>query len=154
MTVYYFDSSAIVKRYITEVGTGWVIATADVSVGNDILVSLVARVEVPAAIFKRQREGSIAVADGALAIADFVSDFSTQYQPIGVTLQLAEQAASLAGKHGLRGYDAVQLATALEASEVRNSLGLSRLIFVSADEALNKASRTEAVLTDNPNHHP
>jgi predicted nucleic acid-binding protein len=154
VTVYYFDSSAIVKRYIAEVGTDWVIATADLSAGNDILVSLLARVEVPAAVFKRQREGSITVADGALAVADFISDFYTQYQPIGVTLQLAEQAASLAEKHGLRGYDAVQLATALEAGAVRDSLGLSRLIFVSADGALNKASRTESVVTDNPNYHP
>src|ERR1700682_2945644 len=96
MVVYYFDSSAIVKRYITEVGTDWVIAAADVDSGNDILVSLVARVEVPAAIFKRQREGSITIADAASAVADFVSDFSTQYQPIAVTIQLAELAASLA----------------------------------------------------------
>lgn len=118
------------------------------------MVSLLARVEVPAAIFKRQREGSITIADAALAVADFVSDFSTQYQPIGVTIQLAEQAASLAERHGLRGYDAVQLSTALEANEVRNSLGLTKLIFVSADEALNKAARSEALQTDNPNHHP
>lgn len=77
MTVYYFDSSAIVKRYITEVGTGWVIGTADVGAGNEILISLLARTEVPAAIFKRQREGSITAADAGLAVSDFVSDFST-----------------------------------------------------------------------------
>lgn len=154
MTVYYFDSSAIVKRYITEVGTGWVIGTADVVAGNEILISLLARTEVPAAIFKRQREGSITVADAGLAVSDFVSDFSTQYQPMAVTLELAEQAASLAEKHGLRGYDAVQLATALEANKVRDSLGLSKLIFVSADGALNKAALSEALLTDNPNLHP
>ena len=73
---------------------------------------------------------------------------------MGLTLQLAEQAASLAEKHGLRGYDAVQLATALEANKVRDSLGLSKLIFVSADGALNKAALSEALLTDNPNLYP
>ncbi|MEK6287855.1 MAG: type II toxin-antitoxin system VapC family toxin [Acidobacteriota bacterium] len=88
------------------------------------------------------------------AVSDFVSDFSTQYQPMGLTLELAEQAASLAEKHGLRGYDAVQLATAVEANQVRDSLGLSKLIFVSADRALNKAALSEALLTDNPNLHP
>lgn len=76
MTVYYFDSSAIVKRYITEVGTGWVIGTADIRAGNEILISLLARTEAPAAIFKRQREGSITVADAGLAVSDFVSDFA------------------------------------------------------------------------------
>ena len=141
----------VISPKLAQVG---VIAAADVNSRNDIMVSLLARVEVPAAIFKRQREGSITIADAALAVADFVSDFSTQYQPIGVTIQLAEQAASLAERHGLRGYDAVQLSTALEANEVRNSLGLTKLIFVSADEALNKAARSEALQTDNPNHHP
>jgi predicted nucleic acid-binding protein len=154
VTVYYFDSSAIVKRYITEVGTSWVTAIADANAGNDILVSLLARVEVPAAVFKRQREGSITAADAATASADFVSDFSTQYQPIAVTEQLVERAATLAQAHGLRGYDAVQLATALEASDIRDSLGLSKLVFVSADDSLNKSAWGEGIPTDNPNHHP
>lgn len=154
MTVYYFDSSAIVKRYITEIGTGWVVGTADVRAGNEILISLLARAEVPAAIFRRQREGSITVSDAGLAISDFVSDFSTQYQPMGLTLKLAEQAASLAEKHGLRAFDAVQLATALEANQIRDSLGLSKLIFVSADGALNRAALSEALRTDDPSLHP
>lgn len=154
MTVYYFDSSAIVKRYITEPGTSWVIATAEVNAGNEILVSLLTRAEVPAAIFKRQREGSITAPDAALVVTDFTNDFSAQYQPIDVTVRLVERAASLAEIYGLRGYDAVQLATAIEASEIRNSLGLPKLIFVSADESLNKSALSEALLTDNPNHHP
>jgi predicted nucleic acid-binding protein len=154
VTIYYFDSSAIVKRYIVEVGTGWVIATAGANAGNDILVSLLARVEVPAAVFKRQREGSITAADAATAVADLVNDFSTQYQPIAVTGQLVERAAILAERYGLRGYDAVQLATAMEASEIRNSLGLPKLVFVSADDSLNKSAQSEAIPTDNPNHHP
>ena len=154
MQVYYFDSSAIVKRYITEAGTNWVAGTANASTGNDILISLLARVEVPAAIFKRQPEGSITGADAASAVADFINDFASQYQPMDVTTQLVERAASLAETHELRGYDAVQLATALEASDIRDSLSLPKLIFVSADEYLNKSAHSEALTIDNPNHHP
>ncbi len=36
MTVYYFDSSAIVKRYISETGTAWVISIVDPAMGNRI----------------------------------------------------------------------------------------------------------------------
>ncbi len=71
-----------------------------------------------------------------------------------MTEQLVERAATLAEKHGLRGYDAVQLATAAEASAIRDSLGLARLVFVSADDSLNTSAQSEGILTDNPNHHP
>ena len=115
---------------------------------------MLARVEVPAAIFKRQRERSISAADAARAVADFSNDFDNQYQPIAVTIQLVERQANLAEKHGLRGYDAVQLSTALEAGEVRDSLGLPKLIFVSADDRLNKCAQSETLPIDNPNYHP
>jgi hypothetical protein len=71
-----------------------------------------------------------------------------------VTRQTVEQAAALADKHGLRGYDAVQLATALEAQAVRDSLGLPQLIFVSADGHLNTAAQSEGLPLENPNNYP
>lgn len=122
MQVYYFDSSAIVKRYISEVGSSWVVTITDTIAGNDILISLLARVEVSAAIFKKQREGSISVAGAASAVTDFINDFGSQYQPIEITVKLVERAADLAHSHALRGYDAVQLAAALESSDIRDSL--------------------------------
>ncbi len=154
MAVYYFDSSAIVKRYVSEVGAKWVIATTDSAAGHDILVSLLARVEVPAAILKRRRERSIKPEDAASAVSDFIEDFDNQYQPIQVTRHVVEKAVALADKHGLRAYDAVQLAAALDAESVRHSLGLAQLIFVSSDEHLNAAARREGLQVDNPNNHP
>ena len=79
MNVYYFDSSAIVKRYISEVGTSWVMVTTDPASGHDILVSLLARAEVPAAIFKRRREGSITALEAVKAAGDFTRDFNSHY---------------------------------------------------------------------------
>jgi len=115
---------------------------------------LLARVEVPAAIFKRRREGSLTALDATRAGDDFANDFDNQYQPTDVTRRLVEQAAALAEKHGLRGYDAVQLATALEVQAVRDSLALSRLIFVSADGDLNAAAQSEGLLVEDPNDYP
>jgi hypothetical protein len=154
VSVYYFDSSAIVKRYINEVGTVWVMATTDLAAGHEIVVSLLARAEVPAAIFKRRREGSITAPDAQKAADDFSKDFNRQYQPMDVTRATVEHAAVLAERHGLRGYDAVQLATALEAQAVCDSLGLPRLIFVSADRQLNTAAQSEGLSVENSNVHP
>lgn len=36
MGVYYFDTSALVKRYVTETGTGWVGTLLDPGNGHDI----------------------------------------------------------------------------------------------------------------------
>ena len=154
MPVYYFDSSAIAKRYITEVGSNWVANIADASSGNDILISMLARVEVAAAIFKRQREGSISAVDAASAVADFINDFESQYQPMDVPIHLVERAADLAQSHALRSYDAVQLATALESSDIRDFLSLPKLVFVSADKHLNMSAQSEGLTIDNPSHHP
>ena len=142
------------SRYISEAGTSWVIATTDPASSHDILISLHARAEVPAAIFKRRREGSITAPNAVKAVADFTKDFDDQYQPMEVTRQLVERAAGLAEKHGLRAYDAVQLATALEAQAVRDSLGLPQLIFVSADDQLNLAAQSKGLPVENPNDHP
>jgi hypothetical protein len=53
------------------------------------------------------------------------------------------EASHLAEKHALRGYDAVQLASALKANEERVSNGLSPLTVVSADTELNDAAHAE-----------
>jgi uncharacterized protein len=60
-----------------------------------------------------------------------------------------QSAALLADLHSLRGYDAVQLASALE---VRLQVPL--LILVSADGDLNTAATAEGLPVENPNTHP
>jgi predicted nucleic acid-binding protein len=53
--IYYFDSSGLVKRYVSEVGSNWVISLTDPAAGNRIYVANITGVEVPAAINKRVR---------------------------------------------------------------------------------------------------
>lgn len=55
-------------------------------------------------------------------------------------------------RHGLRGYDAVQLAAALE---VNHALVQSQmpLTFVAADKNLLTAANTEGLITEDPNAH-
>ena len=88
------------------------------------------------------------------AKARFRRDFRRKLFKIDVTAPLIEQAADLADKHALRGYDSVQLAAAVSANKARVAIGASPLIFVSADNALNAAATAEGLLVDNPNQHP
>ncbi len=58
-----------------------------------------------------------------------------------------------AKKYALRGYDAVQLAAALETEKERIALGLSSLILLSADTDLNDSAIAECLTVDDPNNY-
>lgn len=53
MSVYFFDSSALVKRYANEAGTGWVKGITDPTSPNSIYVAELTGVEVISAIMKK-----------------------------------------------------------------------------------------------------
>jgi hypothetical protein len=59
----------------------------------------------------------------------------------------------LADKHALRGYDAVQLAVALEINAARIADQLPRLLLISSDADLNAAAQIEGLSSDDPNLH-
>ena len=63
-------------------------------------------------------------------------------------------AERLAETHGLRAYDAVQLAAAADLHRDRLVHGLSRLTLISADQELNAAAMAEGIDVDDPTAHP
>jgi hypothetical protein len=96
----------------------------------------------------------LSAADAAVAIADFRHDLATAYRSVEISPVLMASAMRLAETHALRGYDAVQLAAALEVNLRLLALGMNSLMLVSADDDLNQAAAAEALATDNPNAHP
>lgn len=153
MPVFYFDSSAAVKRYVAETGTVWVISLFKPSAQNIIYISQVTGVEVVSAISRRQRGGSLAPSAAQKSIARFKRDFQNKLRVLRLTDGVASDAMRLAEIHGLRGYDAVQLATALELANRFIANNLPSITFVSADSQLNQAAQTEGLTVDNPNNH-
>lgn len=149
MSEFFLDTSTVLKRYIQETGTAWVQSLAAPAAGHSLIIARITLAETVAAITRRERGGTITPADAAIALADFQLDFARQYLIIEVSTSLVDQAAALARKHGLRGYDAVQLAAAPEAQARLPSLTL-----LSADAALNAAARAEGLAVDDPNSHP
>lgn len=69
-------------------------------------------------------------------------------------MSVAERARTLLERHVPRAYDAIQLASALAATDALESAGLAAPIFLAADDRLLDAARAEALVTDNPNIHP
>jgi len=154
MIAYFFDTSGIVKRYVTETGTMWVKSLTDVSVGNRIYVASITSVEVASALTRRVRAGSLSASDAKTGFSDFHTDFQSQYRVTDLPIQVIETAVQLALRHSLRGYDAVQLAAALKVRDERLALGVPLPILVSADTELNSAALAEGLQIENPNLHP
>ena len=149
MAAFFLDTSTVLKRYVQETGTAWVQALAAPTVRHSLFVVRITLAETVAAITRRERDGSIAPQDAATAVADFQLDFAHQYRVVEVSAGLVAQAATLARRHALRGYDAVQLAAALEIHATDSSLTL-----LSADAELNTAATAEGLSVEDPNSHP
>lgn len=155
MSHYYFDASALVKRYLHETGTRWVHGLTDPKAGNTIVIAQVTQVEMAAAFASRHRApGGISRTMRDRIIQLLRNHCVLEYRLIPLNPGLIRQAVDLTQRHRLRGYDAVQLATALDANRTLNSIDGFTLTFVAADNDLLAAAQAEGLLADNPNLHP
>lgn len=154
VNVYFFDSSALVKRYITEAGTSWIQMVAMPHTRNTLIIARITWAEVLSALARRQREGTLLPDGVAKAIRAFRYDIDMQYQVIEIDRKLVEAAGNLVGQHPLRAYDAVQLAALLRVQASFANAKSTSLTFISADDRLLRIAQSEGLLTDNPNHHP
>lgn len=114
MTVF-ADSSALVKLYADEPGH------ESVRELPWFVVAALARVEVPAALWRKQRMGQLDAGSVRVLVAAFEADWfgseegPARFVPVSTTAEVLDEAARLCAVHGLRAYDAVQLAVALAA---------------------------------------
>lgn len=152
VNTYFLDSSAIVKRYVPEIGSAWIQSITDPDVGHSIAIAQITWVEVHSAFARRQREGTLSIDELDELVEDFREDFQNQYQIIEVDQLLLETAGELVLQSPLRAYDSVQLASALRLqSQLTPDIQYS---FISADDRLLNIAQSEGLVTDNPNNYP
>jgi hypothetical protein len=154
MAVYFVDSSALVKRYISETGSTWVLGLFNSALNNKVFVAAITGVEIIAAVTRRSRSSSISADDAAIVCNQFRHDVQTDYQVIEMTEKIINAGMSLAETQGLRGYDAVQLAAGCAVNALCLISGLPPAIFVSADNELNVVATSEGLAVENPNSYP
>jgi predicted nucleic acid-binding protein len=132
--IVYLDASALVKRYLEERGTRETIeftAAAEMSA-----TSVVSRAEVAAGFARAVRTGLVPHEVARKAQRAFAGDWPDLVR-VPVTEALVDRAEALAWDFALRGYDAVQLASALTWNE---SVGTD-IVVVTFDVQLSKAAR-------------
>ena len=146
MAIYYFDTSALLKRYVAEDGSSWVRATIQTPEA-DVIVSRLTIVEAIAALARRAKGRELQPADATRVIQQVEADFRDRFLVIEVQPVVIDTAIRLAKERALRGYDALQLATALT---VRSLVGPEPVAFVAADKELNTAATLEGLTALNP----
>lgn len=150
MTVYFMDTSAIIKRYVTEVGSGWITSLIQPVSGHIVVLSALANVESFSTLARLQRSKHLTPTIVTQRQNDFLVDIKTQYLLISLNDAVLARAGTLVNKYPLRTLDSIQLSCAMEAQV---TLGVV-LVFLSADNNLLSAAAAEGFPTDNPLNHP
>ena len=108
----YLDTSALVKLLILEAGSAELsTALAGAATEKMLASSQISYVEARAAIARRERESTVSMAACAMARHQLEDDWPA-YASVDVTPTLVRLAAEYADAFALRGFDAVQLASA------------------------------------------
>jgi hypothetical protein len=150
MTIYYLDSSAVVKRYVAEAGSEAIRAICT-DAENTLFLSELTLVEVSSAFARRAKGGGISDEERQSFLDLFIGDCAHDYALIPADRRAIERAVGLTQAHALRGYDALQLACALVASDLLRVAGVDTVQFVSADDDLLAAAAAEGLAATNPN---
>jgi predicted nucleic acid-binding protein len=154
MADYFFDTSALVRRHVTEAGSGWVRSLVHAKAGHTLYVARITAVEVYSAITRRQHAGDLSASQAGAILAHFRRHLANRYRIIELTPALFAEAMLVARKHRLRAYDAVQLAVALEVTRIHKVAGSPSITVVSSDRDLNAAAVAEGLTVDDPAMHP
>lgn len=157
--ILYLDTSALVKLYVVEGGS------EDVGVGvrnaSRIATSAVGYPEARSTFARLEREGEITPEERRYIVADLDADWE-RLGVLDVTRNLSRFCGYLAQKHGLRGFDAVHLGSAVAvrvASEVKreadhqrtgSEVAVEEVFFYTYDQRLKRAARRELRVYEPP----
>jgi predicted nucleic acid-binding protein len=153
LPIYYLDASALVKRYVIEQGTSWIVALSQPATGNTLATARITKAEAAAAIASKYRNGGLSRTDYENVLLDLEHDFAHEYLVVEIDEALVDLAVALTRRCKLRGYDAVQLAAGLTINDILVQAQLPNLTFIASDNDLLNAARNEGMDTDDPNRH-
>lgn len=157
--ILYLDTSALVKLYVEEDGS----EDTGVAVGNASRVATpsVAYPEARATFARLERDEDITPEQHRAAVADLDDDWE-RLGVLDLTRNLSRFCGRLAQKHGLRGFDAVHLGSAVAvrvASELRreadrrragSEVTVEEVFFHAYDQRLKRAARRELRVYEPP----
>ena len=130
------------KLYVREPGTERLLSIAARSSANSLVILSLSQVEFCSAVRRRERNGEIPAVVANQLLDLFKRHAESRLVRQAVTDYLIDLASALVDRHGLRAFDAIQLAGYLA---LKTSVGAETPIFVCADHGLLSAAELEGV---------
>ena len=92
MADYFFDTSALVKRHVTEAGSVWVKSLVRAKAGHTLYIARITAVEVTSAITRRQHAGDLSAAQAGAMLGHFRRHLTQRYRVMELTRPLFAKA--------------------------------------------------------------
>jgi uncharacterized protein len=148
MAAIFFDTSALVRRYVrSEPGARDVARLCRPSTGHTLVIVRLTPVEVASALNRKVRERSISLPQRNQIWRLFAAHQRGQYHLIVPDERTYERSERLLHAYPLRAYDAVQLAAALQMADLVARLAPD-FRFCTADQAQTDAARGEGLTVE------
>ncbi len=135
--IYYFDASALVKRYVKEAGSDSVRRSIEKGIS---CTSRLSEVEIASALTRRAREGGLSQFDRDRALSALSDDMAAIYV-VELSIEITGLARDLLLRNRLKTSDAVQLASCVYLRERTER----EVLFVAFDDRLNGAAKGEGL---------
>ena len=139
--ILYLDTSALVKLYVREKGS--VRVRRQVGEAEAVATSIVAYAEARAAFARLRRERPGSGKRHRQRVSQFDRDWE-RYAVVEVTEAVIRSAGDLADRHGLRGFDAIHLASALWLKSAQSR----ELVFAAFDRMLTESAESAGLRPD------
>ncbi len=146
MTVYYLDSSAWVKRYVSETGSSFV--SQLFSRDERLASSTLGLVEITATLARKRKAGALQETELFLLLQRSRGDWQRFYQ-VPLLSAVVDSALEFARNDALRGADALHLASAVLLKTFLSQQG-KELAWVGSDAELNTAAQRLGLSVLNP----
>jgi predicted nucleic acid-binding protein len=137
----YLDTSALVKLYVRERGSA--LTRRMVAKSTAVATSMVAYAEARAAFARLQREKGTGHRRHRERVRQLDRDWA-HYARIELSVAVAQRAGELAEEHGLRGFDAIHLASALWLKTAQSA----EVLFAAFDRKLAAAAAKSGLVSE------
>ena len=151
MNYFYFDASALAKRYAPEVGSNLVNYLFSHVTHKQLMCLITGVAEVISVLVRKKNRGSISVPDFSQALINLDNEviYATDFTTVSIEDFLVLSSLPLINKHSINSTDAVVLHSALDiAVELRDVE--NDLVMIVSDQRLLRAAKAEGLKTFNP----
>ena len=151
MDAFYFDASALAKKYSDEPGTETVNRIFEISPRPRLMCLTIGATEIVSILVRKRNDGRLsreAFSQSLMNLYGEVID-NPQFSMITVDDSTVIGSIGFIIRHSINSTDAIVLASALQINEELQQQGY-KLILVSSDRRLNRAAQGEGLSVFNP----